>query len=199
MESVQDEHGDDDHSPLEADKEALVPYKSARPALAQLGDAVNRSDEDAQGRQRQGDEEGAERGAGPQRGVFRVQGGVAAQCAHPPQRLDEEIETEELEEQEGEDLKGQPRHHDVVARVGASVLVAGDGCHAAANGLEEEGEDVAGDEDAGVRERFEVRVFRAEGDDDAGEGEVDTRGEEGGGNGQADDLHQETILCRLKI
>ena len=34
-----------------------------------------------------------------------------------------------------------------------------------------------------------MRVFGAEGDDDAGECEVDTRCQKGGGNGQANDLH----------
>ena len=39
-----------------------------------------------------------------------------------------------------------------------------------------------------------MRVFGAEGYDDAGEGEVDPCCQKGRGDGQADDLHQETVL-----
>ena len=61
----------------------------------------------------------------------------------------------------------------MIAGLRALVLVTGHGRHAATDRLEQEGEDIAGDEDAWVRERFDVRVFGAEGDDDAGECEVD--------------------------
>ena len=175
VEDVQRQHGHDDHGPLEADEEMLVPDQGARPALAQLGDAVDGPDEDAERRQGQRDQESAELGAGPQRRVPGVQGRVA-HGPHPPQRLDHEVQAEQLEQEQREDLERQARDHDVVAHVRALVLVAGDRGHAAADGLEQEGDDVARDEDARVREGFDVRVFGAEGDDDAGEGEVEARG-----------------------
>ena len=62
----------------------------------------------------------------------------------------------------------------MIAGIGALVLVAGHRRHAAADRLEQKGDDVARDEDAWVRERFDVRVFGAESYDDAGESEVDT-------------------------
>ena len=194
MESVQDHHRHNHHRALEADEEALVPDQGAAPALAQLGDAVDGPDEDAKGRQAQRHEEDAELGAGPQRRVRRVQRGAGAQGPHPPQRLDHEVQTQQLEEEQREDLERQPGHHDVVARVGALVLVAGYGRHAAADRLEEEGDDVAGDEDAGVGEGFDVGVFGAKGHDDAGEREINPRGQECRGDGQAHDLHQEAVL-----
>ena len=99
-----------------------------------------------------------------------------------------------MEQEEREDLEGQSRDHDVIAGVGALVLVTGHGCHAAADCLEQEGDDVARDEDARVGEGFDVRVFGAKGCDDAGKGEVDSGCEEGRSDGQADDLHEETGL-----
>ena len=182
MEGIQDHNGHNHHCALEADEEALVPDQGAAPALAQLGDAVDGSDEDAKGRQAQRHQEDAKLGAASQRRVRRVQG-RGAQGPHPPQRLDHEIQTQQLEEEQRQDLKRQPGHHDVVARVGALALVAGYGCHAAADRLEEEGDDVAGDEDAWVGEGFDVGVFGAEGHDDAGEREIDARGQECRGDG----------------
>ncbi len=175
MERIQDEHGHDDHGALEPDEEALVPDQGARPALAEFRDAVDGPDEDADGRERERRQEDAELGAASQGRVLGIQRG-GAHGLHPSQRLDEEVEAQQLEHEQRDDLEGQSRHHDVIARVGALVLVAGHRGHAAANGLEEEGDDVARDEDAGVGERFDVGVFGAKGDDDAREGEVDACG-----------------------
>ena len=83
---------------------------------------------------------------------------------------DGEVGAKEHEDQEGEDLESQTGDHDMVARFGVLVGVGGCGGHAAAEGLEDEGEDVAGDKDARVREGFDAGVLGAEGDDDAGEG-----------------------------
>ena len=193
MEQIQDQHGHHDHGALEANEKVLVLDQSARPALTQFGDAVDRSDENAKSRQRQRDQEDPELGAASQRRVFRIQGRIA-QSVHPPERLDCEIQTQQLEHEQREDLERQSRDHDVIAGIGALVLVAGHGCHAAADCLEQEGDDVARDEDARVGEGFDVRVFGAKGCDDAGEGEVDAGCEEGGSDGQADDLHEETGL-----
>ena len=66
--------------------------------------------------------------------------------------------------------------------------------HSASNGLKEQGDDVAGDEDAGVGEGLDVGIFRTECDDDAGEGEIDACSEKGGGDCQADNLHKESVL-----
>lgn len=72
--------------------------------------------------------------------------------------------------------------------------MAGGAGHAAADGLQEEGDDVAGDEDARVGEGRDAAVGRAEGGHDAREAEVDAGGEEGGGDGEADDLDEEAVL-----
>lgn len=62
----------------------------------------------------------------------------------------------------------------MIAGVGALVLVTSYRSHAAAERLQHEGDDVAGDEDAGVRERFDVGVFGSEADDNARECEIDS-------------------------
>ena len=90
MEKIQDQNGHDDHGALEPDEEMLVLDQSARPALTQFGDAVDRSDENAKRRQRQRDQKDPEPGASSQRRVFRIQGRIA-QPGHPPERFDCEI------------------------------------------------------------------------------------------------------------
>lgn len=83
-----------------------------------------------------------------------------------------------------------------ISRVGRLVRVRGRRGHAAADGLQQQREEVAGDEDARVPARGDARVGGAEGEHDAREGEVDAGGEEGGGDGQADDLDEEAVLWR---
>lgn len=59
---------------------------------------------------------------------------------------DGEVETEDYEDAEGEDLEGETGYHDVVPGCGAFVGVCCCGGDAATCGLEEEGEEIAGDE-----------------------------------------------------
>jgi hypothetical protein len=72
--------------------------------------------------------------------------------------------------------------------------VGGGGGLAAAGGLEDEGEEVAGDEDARVHLGGDAGVVGAEGEDDAREAEVEAGGVEGWGDGEADDLEEEAEL-----
>ena len=155
MEKIQDQNGHNDHGALKPDEEMLVLDQSSCPALTQFGDAVDRSDENAKSRQRQRNQKDPELGAASQRRVFRIQGRIA-QRSHPPERLDCEIHTQQLEHEQREDLERQSRDHDVIAGNGALVLMTGHGRHAAADCLEQEGDDVARDEDARVGEGFDV-------------------------------------------
>ena len=70
----------------------------------------------------------------------------------------------------------------MIACVGAFVRVRGCAGEATACGLEEEREDVAGDEDARVGEGGDAGVLGTEGGDYAREGEVESCGEEGRGD-----------------
>ena len=65
---------------------------------------------------------------------------------------------------------------------------------AAAGGLQDEGEEVAGDEDARVHSRGDARVVGAKGEDDARQAEVQAGGVEGRGDGETDDLEEEAEL-----
>ena len=91
-------------------------------------------------------------------------------------------------------MEGQASDHDVVADVGGFVLVRGCASDAAARGLQHQREDVAGDEDERVGAGRDAGVCGAEGVDDAAEAEVEACGEEGGGDGEADDLEEEGVL-----
>ena len=193
VEGVESQDGDDDHDALEHDEQGLVLDQFPLPALRQLDDAVDAADEDAQRGHGQGGQEAAEPERAAQLGVVGVEGAgpVRAGVAHG---ADGEVGANEHEDAQGEDLKGQPGHHDLVAVGRRRVVVRGHAGHAAADGLEHERDDVARDEEARVRERFDPRVGRPERDHDAGQRQVDAGGEEGRRDGQTDDLHQEPIL-----
>ena len=92
------------------------------------------------------------------------------------------------EEAEDDDLHPQPREEDLLAEV-EQVGVAR-ALEPAAAGLQGEGEDVAGDEDARDPEGGdEGVVLGADGADQAREDHVDGGGEEGGGDEDEDGLH----------
>ena len=139
--------GDDDHDALEADEEVLALHQGPVPAAAQLGDAEDAAPEDGEGGEGQGGEEAAELlGAAhaDEHGVL-VEGG-GAEGAVAAERVDGEVGRDGDEDEQSEDLEGQAGDHDVVARLDGLVLVRGDGGHAATDCLEDEGDDVAGDE-----------------------------------------------------
>ena len=73
-------------------------------------------------------------------------------------------------------MDGEACDHDVVTDGRVLVAMRGGGRNTAARGLEKQRGNVAGDEDAWVGKGFDARVFGPEGDDDAGEAEIDTRG-----------------------
>lgn len=68
-----------------------------------------------------------------------------------------EVEGERDKGEEGDDLEGETRDHDVVSELGVFAGVGFGGGDAAAGGLEDEGEDVAGDELRGISTGVWVR------------------------------------------
>jgi hypothetical protein len=82
----------------------------------------------------------------------------------------------------------------MVSGIWVFASVCGTRRHAATDGLENEREDVAGDEDFGVKGWLEARVGGAEGVDDAGETEIQAGGVESRSDGETDDLDEESIL-----
>lgn len=198
MEGVQGQHGDNDHDALEHDKVSLILDQLALPPLRQLDDTVDAADEDADGGQGQGDEEPFEFGRGAQGGVagFAHVLGCAWRAGSAGIALgaDGEVEAHEDEDGEGEDLEREPGDHDVVTRFGRFVVVRCHAGHAAADGLEQQGDEVARDEEARIRQGFDSGIGLPDRDHDARQGQVDACGEEGGGDGQTDNLHQKSVL-----
>ena len=153
MENVEDQDGDEDEHALEADEEVLALHDGAVPTLAQLRDAEGAADEDAQGREGQGAEEALKAAGGAHGGHGwglveggRAEGGVAAAAAEG------EVGRGDDEAGHSGHLEGQAGDHDVCALVGGDAQVVGVvgaaayGGDGAAGGLEDEGDDIAGDE-----------------------------------------------------
>ncbi len=98
-----------------------------------------------------------------------------------------EIGAQSHEDTQADDLEAQAGDHDVDPGLLEGFGVGGVG-ERAADGLHDEGEDVAADEDDGVGAGFEAGEGFAVDDDDAGEGEVDGGGDEAGGDGEDDEV-----------
>lgn len=147
VEDVEGPDGDGDHDALEADEEVLAGHEVARPAVAELGDAEYAAPEDADGAERERRQEPPEHARPPDRHRRRVlvQRG-RAERPMPPQRVEEEVAAQEHEGEQGEDLEGEARDHDVVAFGRRLARVEGGGGEAAAGCLQDEGDYVAGDE-----------------------------------------------------
>lgn len=151
VEDVEGVDGDDDEDALEADEEALLANDGAGPALAQLRDAEGAAPEDAEG----GEGEGAEEEAEAQRLAHADEARVVVRCVAIELVLvlvlatvgaQRKVDGRGDEAQERKDLEAQACDHDVGAGGGGAAAVEGDGGHAAAGGLEDERDDVAGDE-----------------------------------------------------
>nr|POE71900.1 hypothetical protein CFP56_11776 [Quercus suber] len=150
---VHDDQGRDgeyDQHALEAGEEGLVVRDGAREAGVELDDAVHAAPEDEQGGEGQRSQEGVEGDRGAARdgqGVRGERAGVAELAAAAPQ-AQREVGGQREEAEEREDLPGEAGGQDGVAgREEREVFFrqCGRG-QAAADGLQEQREDVAGDE-----------------------------------------------------
>ena len=94
-------------------------------------------------------------------------------------------------------MKAQTGEGDVDAGLRAAV---GGGRHGAADGLEDEGDDVARDEDVVEVDGVEAGGFAREVVDDLVEFDVDGGAEEDGPDGDEDDLHDEArVVPRVLV
>ncbi|KAL9008725.1 MAG: hypothetical protein Q9173_006176, partial [Seirophora scorigena] len=91
------------------------------------------------------------------------------------------------EDGQADDLEAEARDHDVDACLLRGLCVGSVG-QGATDGLQDEGEDVAADENDGVGAGFEAGDGFAVDEDDAREGEVDGCGYEAGSYGEDDDV-----------
>ena len=193
MEGVERQDRHHDHHTFQPNEQVLVLDQSTLPALTEFGHTVHGSNEDTHGGEREGDEEGLERPTLPELGVCRVQG-LVAHGPHSPESLDGEIGTQEHEDQQGKDLEGQPRNHDVITVVRALVLVTRDRGHRAPNRLQEQRSDITRDKNSGIGQRRNARILTAKGVDDTRQAEIKPSGHESGSNGETAYLNQETVL-----
>lgn len=94
----------------------------------------------------------------------RVELPARLDALHDPPRV---LPAQGDKHQQRKHLEGQPGKHDVCARLCALVGARGGGGDAAPGGLQDEREEVAGDEDVGVPFRGDAGDVGAEDDDDA--------------------------------
>ena len=123
-----------------------------------------------------------------------IEGFLPSQPAHTGHCANGKIQRQADEDAQCENLKGDSRNENVVACVGVFVLMGSGTGDSAPCCLEEEGEDVARDEDARIRKGGDAGILGTEGGHDAGEGEVEACGEEGGSDREADDLDKVGVL-----
>jgi hypothetical protein len=91
-------------------------------------------------------------------------------------------------------LERQASKHDVISWARILARVRRGAGHATAQRLQDEGEEVARDEDARVESWFEAGVFGAKGGDYSRKAEVEAGSVECGRDCEADDLKQEAVL-----
>ncbi len=147
MEAVQRQTSHNDHHALKPHKQPLVPNQIPRPPLPELDNPVHGAPKDAHGGQSQRRQEALESPALAQRGEDGAL--VEGSLAHGVEaltRLDAEVDAEHHEDEEREDLESEAGDHDVVAGVRALALVRGGRGKAAAGSLQQEAEEITGDE-----------------------------------------------------
>lgn len=173
--------GEEDHNTLEDNERNLVLDHLTVITLAELSNTVDTSSENEEDRHAETDEEGLH--------------APAEVGGEPGAKVAEHVVGEgDDEEHEDDDLKGQTSHRDV----DTGLRVVHDGGHGTAGGLEDQADDVEGEEDPVEELGLEAGEFRGEVDDGLGEGDVDGSGEEDGSDGQADYIVLVSLLCELQ-
>lgn len=160
--------GKDDDEALEDDEGDLVLDQFAIIPILELGNTVDASGEDEDDGGREAGKEGVETPA-------KVGGVARAPVA------EHVVAKGHDEEEEDDDLQDQTSHGDVDAHA-----AVGRGGHGTAGSLEDEADDIKGDEDPVEELGLEAGELRSQEDDRLGEGDVDGRGVEDGGDGEAD-------------
>ena len=156
------------HDTLKDDEGDLVLDKITIITILQLGDTVDASGEDE-------DDGGGETGKEGLEAPAKVGGATRAPVA------DHVVTESDDEEEKDDDLQDQTSHGDVDTHV-----VVGRGGHGTTGGLEDEADDIEGDEDPVEELGLEARELRGEENDRLGEGDIDGRGVEYGCDGEAD-------------
>lgn len=175
--------GEHDHDALEHDERRLLAKERAGVAVLELRDAVRaaRQDKDARG------DEAAEEGDAPPRAELGARAAGSRQADHV-------VGKGSHEEHNDNDLQDQAGHGDVDAGAAAVVLRRRE---RAANGLQDQAHDVKGDEEPVEELRLDAREVGGKVANRLGEGDVDGRGEEDGGDCEADCENSSVFLVAV--
>lgn len=159
----------DNHDTLKDDERNLVLDELTIITILELSNTVDASSEDKDDGGRETGKEGLEAPA-------KVGGATRAPVS------DHVVAESDDEEEEDDDLQDQTSHRDVDTNITAVVR----GGHGTTGGLEDEADDIEGDEDPVEELGLEARKLRGEENDRLGEGDIDGRGVEYGSDGEAD-------------
>ncbi len=187
MERRQAERSNRNHDAVQRDKVGLILHDRVPPPVGHLSDTEDAPCEDGQ----VGEAEAADEQFEAQR-VHELDGrgfelravGVHAGSV---------VRDHAAEDEEGEDLPDDTGHHEIVAHVLHRGAVIGCRCDASAGSLQDEGEEIGEAEDPGVELGSDAGEVGAEFEGNVFEGQVNARGDEGGGDDEAADLNFESI------
>lgn len=179
----EDTDGDDHDGGIQTDKVALARDQVALPALGQLHRPVDAPDVDHD----EADQHGGQ-------GHAHAPGDVGAEVTLAAGHAAVKVGDEDAKDGHGEELKDDASHHDV-----GPLVLRGDGIGqrglGAADGLDHEGDEIAGAKDDGIHPGREHGRTAPEVDDEFAEEDVEGGGEEDGGDDEGDDLAEEGIVA----
>lgn len=168
MKDIKDHNSSNHHRPVKGNKIPLRGNQIPTPALRQLDGPVDAPHIDTHDGE---DHRAEQRHNRPSHGLQET----AAETAP------DKVRGEDDEDGDGGHLEDDARDHDVGARRGVAVGIVGRGAgHSAADGLHDERDDVAGDEDIEVETWADDGGVAAQQGDEAAKEDVDACCEEGG-------------------
>lgn len=147
MQHIQNQRRQQHQHALETNKHDLISHDGPGPPLAQLRDAETAPPQNQHRRRGEPPEEELEaEGAAHAHQTGLLREGRRAEDLAAAADAQDEVDRGGYEGHGGEDLEAEACDHDVGAVVGGLVVLDGEGGESTARGLEDEGNDVAGDE-----------------------------------------------------
>ena len=198
MEHRQQNARNRNHGPLEHHESDLLVGQGPVEPARQLSTPEHGPHKDERARQENGgDEKRLEHALGPQARKRRVQPGLVG-VSPPRQRphAQPKVQAQREEERQGEHLPRDTRHHGVDAGLQRGIAGRREGCDGAAGRLQHQRDEVKRDEDVRVHLRAEAGALRGVDDDEPGQGQVYGGREEGGADGEADEVPVEREVVR---
>ena len=192
MKKGETQNGDGAHDAVEDDEIGFVLHDAVGPSVGHFRDTEHAAGEDGQIGEAEGAGEELEVPAMEQGHGGGREGGAVLVGSEAV------VSDQDAEGEQRKDLPRDPGHHEVVAEVLGATGVCRSG-DAAAGALQDEGEQIAQDEDPGVVLRPDAGVVAADGQHEVFQGEVDARGEEGGRDDQAGDLDVEAVAVKRVV